>query len=373
MKVAVLGAGYAGLALARALENRLPAADDIVVVDERAAHLIQHKLHRVIRSPDVAADLEVPLEAVLDRATHQQERVEAIDPDAGRVELAEGTLEYDVGAVALGARTDFHGIAGVAEHGTPLKRITHAERIRAEALEVIDAGGGRIVVGGAGLSGVQAAGELAALAADQDAAEDLGVVLLEQVDRVAPTFPERFGRAIHAALRDRGVAVETDRPVIDANAEAVELADGSRIGQDALVWTGGIVGGSALGGERPEVAARLRLGRRTLGLGDAVRVIDADGTAVPASAQTAIGQANIAATNLARLADHRREGGRGFKPALATYRHDPSGWLVTVGDATVAMVGPTVLTGTAARALKAGIGERYRRSIGADRGLASFG
>ncbi|MFB6311978.1 MAG: NAD(P)/FAD-dependent oxidoreductase [Salinirussus sp.] len=374
MRIAVLGAGYAGLALTRDLETRLPQTDELILVDERDAHLIQHKIHRVIRQPAVAEELEVPLETVLDRAQHRQAHVEAVDLDTGEVDLDHGTLEYDIGAVALGARTDFHGLDAVREHGMPLKRTEHAKRIRSATLDVIDGGGGRIVVGGAGLSGVQAAGELAALATDHDAESDLSIVLVEQADRVAPTFPHRFGRAIESALREREVSIETGRAVVGATGDTLRLETGDEIDYDTLVWTGGIAGGSALDGERPEVAARLRLGERSLGLGDAVRVVDADGTAAPASAQTAIDQAAVAATNIVRLADHYRNDGQGFEPSLSTYRYDPSGWLVTVGDETVAMLGPTVVTGLAAKAIKAGVGERYRRSIGASRGLtAAFG
>lgn len=368
MRVAVLGAGYAGLALARSLEDELPEGDELVVVDERDTHLVQHLLHRVIRRPSLADDLQVPLDSVLDRATHRRASVEEVDPDAGEAALSDGELSYDVGAVCLGARTDFQGLEGVAEFGTPLKRVSHAERIRADARELLEDGGGRIVVGGAGLSGVQVAGELAALAGEDGGLE---IHLVEQADRVAPTFPERFRRAIADALRDRGVVVETERAIERAAEDHVELSDGSELAYDAFVWTGGITGPEALGGERPTVRARLRLGERTVGLGDAVSVIDAEGTAVPASAQTAIDQAEVAATNVERLLEYRRTGAGGFEPRLSTYRYEPTGWLVTVGDGTVAMVGPTVVTGRAARALKAGVGARYFRSIGVGADLRS--
>jgi NADH dehydrogenase len=364
MRVAVLGAGYAGLAVARALEESLPADVDLVVVEERDTHLVQHLLHRVVRQPSLADEIQVPLADVLDRATHRRATVEGIDPDAGRADLSDGELEFDVGAVCLGARTDFHDIPGVAEHGTPLKRVAHAETIRARARGLAEAGGGRIVVGGAGLSGVQVAGELAALVDDAGATDAVTVHLVEQADRIAPTFRGQFGRAIDAELHERGVLVETDRAVVTADADRLTLSDGSERPYDQFVWTGGITAPAAVGRERPTVRSRLRLGRRTVGLGDAVRVVDADGTAVPDSAQTALAQADVAATNVERLVDHRRSGAAGFEPRLETYRSDTAGWVVTVGDGAVATVGPTVLRGGAAKAAKAGIGARYFRRIG---------
>jgi NADH dehydrogenase len=364
MRIAVLGAGYAGLALARKLEQRLPSDDELVVVDERTSHLVQHRLHRVVRQPSLAEELEIPLSAVLERATHRRARVESVDPDAGTVSLDDGDLAYDLGAVALGARTDFHGLEGVAEHGTPLKRLDHAERIRADALSVIEDGGGRIVVGGAGLSGIQVAGELVAFAKERGASDDVDVHLIEQADCVAPAFPEQFRRAVDAELRDRGVVVETDRAVDRATGERLVFSNGTGLAYDQFVWTGGITGGAALDGDRPTVRARLRLGDRTVGLGDAASIVDAAGTAVPASAQTAMAQANVAATNLDRLAEYYRDGASGFEPSLETYRYDSSGWVVTIGDGAVATVGPIMVNGRPARALKRGVGARYRRSLG---------
>ncbi len=366
MHVAVLGAGYAGLALTRQLETRLPADVDLTLVDERDTHLVQHLIHRVIRDPSVADDLQVPLSSVLDRAHHRQSSVEAIDPAAGTVELADGELAYDVGAVCLGARTNFHGLAGIEAQATPLKRIEHAEQIREDALALCEAGGGTVVVGGAGLSGVQAAGELAALADETGDAEALDVHLLEQAATVAPQFPPDFSDAVAAELADAGVHVETDCVIEGATADAVELADGSERALDQLVWTGGIRGSPAMADERPTVRTRLQLTPRTFGLGDAVRVIDADGTAVPASAQTALDMADVTATNVARLVDHRRNGGDGFAPRLATYRDDSRGWLVTVGDGAVAKVGPRVLRGPAAKAIKTSVGTWYLESLDPD-------
>src|SRR6056297_435972 len=111
MRVAVFGAGYAGLTVARRLERHAPDDVDLVVVDESESHLVQHELHRVVRRPSLADTITVPLSAVLSDAEVRQARVTAIDADDGVATLApvdgddETTLEYDVGAVCLGAET----------------------------------------------------------------------------------------------------------------------------------------------------------------------------------------------------------------------------------------------------------------------------
>ena len=367
MHVAVLGAGYAGVAAVRELETALPDDVDLTLVDERETHLVQHLIHRAVRKPDLADRLTIPLSELIDRATHRQARVTGIDPDAGEVDLDDGSLSYDVGVVCLGARTAFYGLPGIEEHATPLKRLSHAGQIRQEFDGVPP--GGRVVVGGAGLSGVQVAGELAALGRDRN--EPPHLVLLEQEDRVAPAFPASFAAAVADELESRGVTIRTGATATGADGDAVELETGERVGYDQLVWTGGITGGGAMTGERPTVRANLRHGERTFAAGDAARVIDADGQAVPASAQTAVRQADVAATNAARVVEHQWDG-TGFEPRLERYRFESLGWVVSVGDGTVARVGGSELRGSTARAVKTTVAAGYLGQLGDVESAAAF-
>jgi NADH dehydrogenase len=361
MRVAVLGAGYAGLAAARRLERRLPDEVELVVINDSPDHLVQHELHRVVRHPPLAEEITVPLTEVLGRADVREARVESVDADGGVATLeSDDTVEFDYGVLALGATTAFYDIPGLTEHATPLKRLDDARRIR-ESFLADDAP--RVIVGGAGLSGVQVAGELAALAAEER--PDAEVTLLEQLDSVAPGFDHRFSEAVRSALEEAGVTIRTGATVTGATAETVELESGEALPYDTLVWTGGIAGSEATGGERPAVRADLRLGERTFAVGDAARVVDASGEAVPASAQSAVREARVAATNVARLVEHERAGGGGFRPRLDTFDFDSLGWVVSVGDDAVAQVGPTVLRGAAARTAKATIGGAYLGSMGA--------
>ena len=361
MHVAVLGAGYAGVSLTRKLEGALPAEDEITLVDERDTHLVQHLVHRVVSHPSLAADLRIPVADLLDRASFRQSEVRDFDADAGTVELADGSLSADYLAVCLGAQTAFYDMSGVREHATPLKSVAHAEQIRADFTPIQDSGGS-VVVGGAGLSGIQIAGELAAMA--DGSPGDVEVHLVERLDTVAPNFPENFQRAVDERLRERGVTIHTGRAVESADADSLSFADGGELGYDQFVWTGGIAGQDAAGGQRPEVRADLRLGDRAFVAGDAARVVDSDGQPAPASAQTAVRQADVVATNIGKLLGHERSGD-GFAPRLDRYRYTELGWLVSIGDDAVAQVGGQVVRGPAAKALKTTVGAGYLTSIGA--------
>jgi len=376
MRVVVFGAGYAGLTLARELETQLPADVDLVVVDDDGSHLVQHELHRVVRRPALAEEIVVELGDVLERATVREATVTDVDTAAGVATLEtageQSRLDYDVGAVCLGAETNYYGLPGVQAHATPLKRLPHAERVRDDFLDVVegasdgtDAEPSSVVVGGAGLSGVQVAGELAALAQEEGASESIEIRLLERESTVAPNFPKNFQQAVHDELEARGVRVETGRAVASADERVIRFTDDETLTYDQFVWTGGIRGPDALDGERPVVRNTLRYEDGTFVLGDAGRVVDTNGEAVPASAQAAIREARVAADNLARLVEHERSGSNGFEPRLDGYRFESLGWLVSIGDGAVAQVGPSVVTGQAAKALKTSVGAGYLSSVGA--------
>ncbi len=363
MRVVILGAGYAGVALSRRLESSLPDAAELVVVDERPTHLVKHQLHRVIRHPSLADVIEIPLDELFDRAAVRTARVEGVDTDARVIRCADGTtIAYDVLAICLGARTNFYGLPDVERHATPLDRLDDAREIRSDFRSIL-ADGGRAVVVGAGLSGVQVAGELSAFAAEEGAT--VTIELVEQFDEVAPGFPDRFRRAVAAALAAQGVVIHTGTTVVGASADALEVESGDPIPYDQLLWTGGIRGPAALGGERPSVRSDLRLATDAFVVGDAGRVLDANGTLVPASAQTAVREAGTAAENVRKLVDHRLGSGSVFEPRLTPYVYDSPGWLVSVGDDAVAQVGPSVFRGPAARALKKTVGAGYLTSVGA--------
>ncbi len=374
MHVVVLGAGYAGVTLARKLESLLPNNVELTLIDESETHLVQHEVHRAIRRPSITDAIEIPLSTLFDRAEIITDRVAAVDTERNQVSLESGdTVHYDYAGVCLGAETAYYGLDGLEAHALPLKSVTDAEAIRKQALDVIDSGEqARFVVGGAGLSGVQVAGELATLTAEEDAADRIDILVVEQLDSVAPAFPEAFQAALEDELTDRGIELWTETAVERATDSAIETrnestGDEQSVGYDLFVWTGGIGGSAVMAGDRPVVQSDLRLNKSTFAVGDAAKIVDANGEAVPASAAAAIRSARVAADSIASLVEWDLDEREGFEPRLAQFRFDAPGWIVSVGDGAVAQVGPKVVTGSSAKLLKASVGAGYLSSVRAIR------
>ncbi|HEV8019792.1 MAG TPA: FAD-dependent oxidoreductase, partial [Candidatus Lustribacter sp.] len=177
MRILILGAGFAGVATARALERRLrPGEAEIAIVGRDNFSLFTPMLPEVSAGGLETRHVVTPVRAELRRARFVLGDVTAIDLEARRVEVAHSitgarqTLAYDQLVLALGSVTSTFGIPGVAEHALPLKTLEDADRLRNRAiasLELADvtsdpAERARLltfVIVGGGYTGVEGAGE----------------------------------------------------------------------------------------------------------------------------------------------------------------------------------------------------------------------
>ncbi|MFB6163302.1 MAG: NAD(P)/FAD-dependent oxidoreductase, partial [Halococcoides sp.] len=223
-----------------------------------------------------------------------------------------------------------------------------------------------VVVGGAGLSGIQAAGEVAALADRLGAPID--VTLVEGLDRVYPGGDREFGRRLRAELESAGVSVRTGAFVDRVDPDTIALDDGTTLPADVFVWTGGIRGQDALRESDLDVDAnsyRVHAARdfRTsadgvFAVGDAAAIDGPDGEPIPPTAEAAWGAGGAVADNIVRAMAGR---------PLAEWAYDDKGTVVSIGDDAVAhdVMGVPVETfgGPAARTLKKAIAARWLSTI----------
>ncbi len=377
----MLGGGYAGTTAVKRLQQLLDG-HDLTWVSREDYHLVLHEVHRAIREPSAAEKLAVARSAIAAPSTDVVEgEVVEIDADGRTVALADGReLAYDYLVVALGSRTAFYGIPGLQEHALTLKGVDDALAIHESVVEAArDAtpqDPAQVVVGGAGLSGVQTAGEVAELHDEWDLPVE--VTLVEAMEEVLPGNDPALQRAVRKRIQAHDVEILTDDPVVEATADAVRFDEGDPLAYDVLVWTGGITGQDALEGaelrknhNRVETDATFRTSDdRVFAVGDAALVEQGDDVAPP-TAQAAWQADDVLAENVARAMEGR---------PLETWTYEDKGTVLSVGDSAVAHevfglpVGP--FDGFPAKVLKKVIAARwlkdvssYRRAISAWRVL----
>jgi len=203
-QVVVVGSGYAGAGAVKAFEDEVGAGEaELTWVAEHDYHLVLHEVHRAIRNPAVEDKLTIPVGEIMSpESTFHQGRVVNVDTDERVVETAdEATIPYDYLLLAVGSTTAFFGIDGLKEHAHQLKCLQDArdihEDVQNAAAAATRADPATVVVGGAGLSGIQTAGEVAEYRDKHRAPID--IVLVEGLDEVFPGNDP----AIQGALRQR--------------------------------------------------------------------------------------------------------------------------------------------------------------------------
>jgi NADH:quinone reductase (non-electrogenic) len=364
--VVIIGAGFGGLAAARAL---LGDVVDVTLVDANNFHTFQPLLYQVatagLDGENVAYAIRGSVRGRRRRPSNvnvRMARVTAIDVDARTVTLVGGDrLRYDALLLASGAVSNDFGIPGVAEHTLPLKHVDDALAMRVHVLSrfeeavadpsIVADGALDVVICGGGPTGVEMAGGLhelyqMVLAKDfpQLPVHEARIVLVEMGDRLLAPFSPRSSERARQALLDRGVDVRLGASVASVERELVHLADGTSLRAGTVVWATGVkaeglaavLGTPTTHGGRLVVEADLSVPGHpeVFAIGDIAAAPGADGEPLPQVAQPAIQGGEHAARQV-----RRRLAGEPTEPfayhdkgQMATIgRHDavaelPNGW-----------------------------------------------
>ncbi|MEU5025770.1 NAD(P)/FAD-dependent oxidoreductase [Streptomyces milbemycinicus] len=230
-RVVVLGAGYAGMAAAIQLGARAKGREDVqvTVVNAQERFTERLRLHMAATGQSLA-ELSVPELLEGTGARFVRGWVTGMDADAKAVRIDDDqVLHYDTLVYGLGSVADTVAVPGVEDYAYTLNSAQDAE-VLADRLARL--GGGTVVVGGSGLTGVESAAEIA------ERYPELNVVLLGRGEPGAAMNPKAKAY-LQAALQRLGVEVRSGVEVAKVLPHAVELAGGESVAADVVLWTSG--------------------------------------------------------------------------------------------------------------------------------------
>ncbi|MFJ6784090.1 NAD(P)/FAD-dependent oxidoreductase [Streptomyces yangpuensis] len=238
-RIVVLGAGYTGAVAAGRLARRLHREDvSITLVNPEPDFVERVRLHQLAAGQDLrprpfsevfaGTGVEVKLAKVtavdVERKTVSLTTAAAANA-AGPQELAYDTLVY-----ALGSGWNDGGVPGAAEHAHEVSSRPGALRLR-ERLAALDAGRPVVVVGG-GLTGLEAATEIA------EARPDLDVALAVR-GGLGDWLSQKGRTHLRKVTDGLGITVHEHTTVAAVGADRVTTADGRTVPADVTVWTTG--------------------------------------------------------------------------------------------------------------------------------------
>jgi NADH dehydrogenase len=256
-RVVIVGAGFAGLAAAKALAT---ANVSIILIDRTNHHLFQPLLYQVATAALAAPDISAPIRKLLSRqknVTVWMAVVERIDVEKKQLIVDGQRVPFDYLILAAGMRQAYFGHDDWAAFAPGLKTLGEALDIRRRILRAFEAAElepspelrrawTTFVVIGAGPTGVELAGALAEIAGRTLASDfrrfdptTTRVVLIEAGPRILPAFSEKLSQRAKEQLLELGIDVRLGVPVSTLTDEYVDLGS-ERIPTRTVLWAAGV-------------------------------------------------------------------------------------------------------------------------------------
>ncbi len=381
LPVVILGAGYAGLTVAREVMRLSRGRLSVVLVDRNPVHVLRTELYEVGKIAQAAGDSRpwtVPLAKTLERTgvSLQQGTVTSIDLEKAVVQLDSGSvIQYSHLAICLGSVAAYYGVPGAPENTFSVYRLSGAQRLAAAVREAevrsVTLPGerrSRFVVVGGGSTGTELAAEIATTDWTRVAAPGArppDVLLLSGALPFLVGLPPRLVAHARELLRRAGVSLIHGVNVVRVEPGKVHLEDGSVLACDAAVWCAGLeapplvkaMAGPHGKGGRIAVAPTLEVPgfSNVFAVGDVTEIRDpTTGMLVPATAQAALAEARVAARNLVA----RSQGN-----PLEAFRYRERGVVVALGLGKAAgSIGRVSIWGSPAALLKRVVAREYSRA-----------
>jgi len=257
-RVVIIGAGFAGLRIARDLNN---TNYEVILIDRHNYHQFQPLMYQVATARLEPSSISFPLRKVFQHSKNVSIRVaevERVDTAKKLLYTSIGDIPYDRLIIALGCTTNYFGNTRIQSHSFPMKSVPQAMALRNRILQTfedtIEAGAAELqsllnfVVVGGGPTGVELAGALAemkknVLPKDYPGVDfsRLTIYLLEGSPNTLNAMSEPSRIKSRQYLEELGVKVRTGTVVEDYDGNTVTLKGGETIAARNLIWAAGVI------------------------------------------------------------------------------------------------------------------------------------
>src|SRR5277367_708570 len=261
-RIIIVGAGFGGLAAAKALKN---TSAEILLIDRTNHHLFQPLLYQVAISVLTPSQIATPIRSIFrnqKNITVIMGEVTGVDKDQKCVFVSDADRQnvpvaYDYLILATGATHSYFGHNEFEAFAPGLKSLADAEAARNKILQAFELAEAEedparhqdlltFVLVGAGPTGVEMAGALAILVRTSLKSDfrridptSARIVLVDIAPKVLGPFSENLSKAAKQRLEKLGVEVRLGHSVDQIDAEGIVIA-GERIASKTVIWTAGV-------------------------------------------------------------------------------------------------------------------------------------
>lgn len=317
IKVIIIGGGFGGLNAAKTFAGNKDT--EVTLIDRTNHHLFQPLLYQVATAALSPGDIATPIRSVfrnkknirvtMDEIVHVDKKSREVFGSSGK------SYTYDYLVIATGTRHSYFGNQEWETHAPGLKTLNDALDIRERILWSLEQAEKEkdpdlrqkylnfVIVGG-GPTGVELAGAISEITRKTGISDykrvhekDIHVYLIEGMDTILNTYPEKLSESARQKLVDMGVNVYLNTMVGEVNDDGVR-AGKLTIPSSNIIWAAGNEGTPLLEklGFEADRAGRIKVNSslstenhpEIFVIGDAANCTDADGKQVPGIAPAAM-------------------------------------------------------------------------------------
>ena len=259
-RVVIIGGGFAGLHLAKNLNDRY---FQIVMIDKNNYHTFQPLLYQVATAGLEPDSIAYPLRKLFKGSKDfyfRMAEVEQVDSANNRLHTTIGFVDYDYLVIATGTTTNFFGNKELERNAMTMKSVSEALDLRSLILQNFEKALLKsavseqdalisIAIVGAGPTGVELAGALAELkkhVLPHDYPDlninRMQVYLIEMADRVLPPMSNVASTKALDYLKRLGVNVILEEAVENYTDHTVRLKSGKELNAAMMIWAAGVKG-----------------------------------------------------------------------------------------------------------------------------------
>lgn len=253
--VVIIGAGYGGL---RAIEKLAKDEDiKITLIDENPYHYMQTEVYGYIAGKydicDITIDIANWCKGFSSNITFIHDKAIDIIPQKKQILTTRDNIFYDQLIIVTGAKTNFPTfIDGLRQNSYGVKVLDRAYELKAKFESLIykkirnsDEQKFNVIIGGAGLSGVEIAAEMAYIAQKITSGSglnqsDISITLIEAYDTILFGMDSYIIDKTTKRLESLGIDIRLNSFISSVNQSSVTLQNGDMLEHNFMIFTGGI-------------------------------------------------------------------------------------------------------------------------------------
>lgn len=260
-KVIIIGASYAGLYAAKRFENNKDI--EVLLFDKNDYHYVQVESYGFVATQYAISDVTINIAKYIKNLntniTFYKNEINSFNSNQRKITTSDNVeYSYDYLIIATGALTNFPiQVPNIQKYSMGIKTMKEASAIKEKFDSIVNEVLWKhkktknktynIVIGGAGLSGVEVAAEMASFIQKDYSFVNMGhskinIILIDGMKTVLPDMDERLISSTKERLIELNIQIHLGSFIKDVDEEKIYLNNNTIIDYDYFIFTGGIKG-----------------------------------------------------------------------------------------------------------------------------------